>query len=198
MFFKLGVLKNFVNFTRQILCQSPFLIKLQGSKCQQLSLKETKVGESKKPFSTEHLWRLLLKSKKFLIFSDFVIISFLFETWGFTNNPDFIRFKWRLKRKHSPAKCVIQATEIRRVEIHLICKHNLHLFLVFLLLSLNGKTQSYCLQHFKLVLKVLGPAFLWAQLSLANVSKSAISSLVTFTEEIPNGKLLVQCVLLVI
>ena len=47
------------------------------------------------------------------------MISFLFETRGFTNNPNFILFKWRLKRKHSPAKCVIRATEIRRMEIHL-------------------------------------------------------------------------------
>ena len=37
----------------------------------------------------------------------FVMISFLFETCGFLNNPNFIRFKWRLKRKYSPAKCVI-------------------------------------------------------------------------------------------
>ena len=43
----------------------------------------------------------------------------MFETCGFTNNPYFICFKWRLKRKHSSAKCVIRATEIRRMEIRL-------------------------------------------------------------------------------
>ena len=42
---------------------------------------------------------------------------FLFETCGFTNNPNFIRLNWRLKRKHSPAKCVVRATEIRRMVI---------------------------------------------------------------------------------
>ena len=47
------------------------------------------------------------------------MISFLFEICGFTNNPNFIPFKWRLKRKHSPVKCVIRATEIRRMEIRL-------------------------------------------------------------------------------
>ena len=35
------------------------------------------------------------------------------------NNPNFIRFKWRLKRKHLPAKCVMRATESRRMEIRL-------------------------------------------------------------------------------
>ena len=43
--------------------------------------------------------------------------NFMFETCGFTNNPNFIRFKWRLKRKDSPPKCLIYATEIRRMEI---------------------------------------------------------------------------------
>ena len=69
------------------------------------------------PFPTEHLWCLLLKSKKFNF--QLVIVSFLVETRGFTNNPNFIRFKWRLERKHSPAKCVIRATEICRMEIRL-------------------------------------------------------------------------------
>ena len=68
-------------------------------------------------FSTEQLWWLLLKSKSFKFSALFVMISFLFKTCGFTNNPNFIGFKWRLKRKHSLAKCVIRATEIRRIEI---------------------------------------------------------------------------------
>ena len=71
-------------------------------------------------FSTERIWWLLLKSNQFLIFSAFVMISFLFETCGFTSNPNFISFKWRLRRKNSPAKCVIRATEIHRMEIRLI------------------------------------------------------------------------------
>ena len=45
------------------------------------------------------------------------MISFLFETCSFTNNPNFIRFKWKLKRKHSLAKYVICETGIRRVEV---------------------------------------------------------------------------------
>ena len=49
----------------------------------------------------------------------FVMISFLFETSGFTNNLNFIRFKWRLKRNHSPTKCVIHATEICQMGIRL-------------------------------------------------------------------------------
>ena len=56
-------------------------------------------------FSTEHLQWLLLKSRKFLIFSafpyDYVaflhLLTFLFDKRGFTNNPNFILFKWRLK-----------------------------------------------------------------------------------------------------
>ena len=47
----------------------------------------------------------------------FVMISFFFETCGCTNNPNFILFKWRLKRKHSPVKYVIHATEICQMEI---------------------------------------------------------------------------------
>ena len=39
------------------------------------------------------------------------------ETCGFTNNPDFILLKWRLKTKHLPAKCVIRAIEIHQMEI---------------------------------------------------------------------------------
>ena len=41
MFFKIGVLKNFVNFSRKHLRWSLFLIKLHGWKCLQLYEKET-------------------------------------------------------------------------------------------------------------------------------------------------------------
>ena len=37
----------------------------------------------------------------------------------FTNDLNFILSKWRLKRKHLQAKCVIGATEIRGMEIRL-------------------------------------------------------------------------------
>ena len=37
------------------------------------------------------------------------------EDEGFTVNLNFILFKWRLKRKHFPAKYVIHATEIHRM-----------------------------------------------------------------------------------
>ena len=47
------------------------------------------------------------------------MISFLSETCGFTNNSDFILFKWRLKRKHSRAKCVIHATKFGQMENHI-------------------------------------------------------------------------------
>ena len=47
------------------------------------------------------------------------MINVLFETCDFTNNPNFILFKWTLKRKHLPTKCVICATEIHRMEIRL-------------------------------------------------------------------------------
>ena len=71
-------------------------------------------------FSTERIWWLLLKSNQFLIFSAFVMISFLFETCGFTSNPNFIRFKWKLrKKKHLLVKYVICTTEICRMEIRL-------------------------------------------------------------------------------
>ena len=39
------------------------------------------------------------------------------EHMCFTNNPNFILSKWRLKRKHLQAKCVIGATEICGMEI---------------------------------------------------------------------------------
>ena len=35
----------------------------------------------------------------------------LIQIQAHTNNPNFILFKWRLKRKHLPAKCVTRATE---------------------------------------------------------------------------------------
>ena len=35
-------------------------------------------------------------------------------------NPNFIFFKWGLKRKHPPAKCVIRATEICQMKIRLV------------------------------------------------------------------------------
>ena len=59
--------------------------------------------------------------KKVSNFQGFLLwlISILFETCGFTNNPNFIRFKWKLKKKHSLAKSVIYATEIRWMEIRL-------------------------------------------------------------------------------
>ena len=57
--------------------------------------------------------------KKVFNFQHFSMINLLFETCGFTNNPNFILFKWRLKRKYSPAKCVICPTEIHWMEIHL-------------------------------------------------------------------------------
>ena len=51
----------------------------------------------------------------------FSVLFVMISKWacGFTFNPCFILFKWRLKRKYSPAKCVIRTTEIRRMEIHL-------------------------------------------------------------------------------
>ena len=33
------------------------------------------------------------------------LCRFSFDSRGFTNNPNFILFKWKLKRKHSPSKC---------------------------------------------------------------------------------------------
>ena len=56
------------------------------------------------------------------------MINLLFETCVFTNNPNFILFKKRLERRHSPAKCVIRVTEIRRMEIRL----NTELMFIFL------------------------------------------------------------------
>ena len=38
---------------------------------------------------------------------------------------NFVRFKWRLKRKHSPVKCVIHTTEICPVEICLYENFNM-------------------------------------------------------------------------
>ena len=113
--FKIGVLKNFANFTGKILCWSYFLIKSQGWKNLQLYQKEApahvfscEIWEFLKNtfFLRKPLWWLLLKLKKFWIWALFVMINFLFETCGFTNNPHFILFKWRLIRKHSPAKSI--------------------------------------------------------------------------------------------
>ena len=109
MFFKIGVLKNFENFTRKHLCWSLFLIKLQDCNF----IKEAphrffpvKFAKSLRThFSTEHLRWLLLKSKKFLIFSVFLYNYEAFCLKHVAYNPNFILFKWRWKRKHSPAKC---------------------------------------------------------------------------------------------
>ena len=73
------------------------------------------------PFSSEHLWWQLLKPKNVFNFHGFLLwLAFCLKR-GFTNNPDFICFKWKLKKKHSLAKCVICKTEIRRVQI--VLKH---------------------------------------------------------------------------
>ena len=45
------------------------------------------------------------------------MISFYFKTCGFTNNANFIHFKWTLKRKHSSTKCAIHTTEVFQMEI---------------------------------------------------------------------------------
>ena len=45
------------------------------------------------------------------------MISFLFETCSFTNNPNFICFKYKLKKKHLLVKYLICETEIHWVEI---------------------------------------------------------------------------------
>ena len=44
-------------------------------------------------------------------------LAFCLKHVALQNNPNLIRFKWRLKRKHLPAKCVMRATESRRMEI---------------------------------------------------------------------------------
>ena len=49
-------------------------------------------------------------------------VIILTKDCGFTINTNFILFKWRLKRKHSPARRVLRSTEVRRMEIRLeIC-----------------------------------------------------------------------------
>ena len=59
-------------------------------------------------------------NQKFFYFSaPFVMISFLFETCGYANNPNFIHFRRRWKRKYVPAKFVIRVTVICGMEIRL-------------------------------------------------------------------------------
>ena len=56
-----------------------------------------------------------------MIFLNLVLKSDMARhTRDFTDNPNIILFKWRSKRKHSPAKCVIRTTETCRMENHLI------------------------------------------------------------------------------
>ena len=116
MFFKTCVLKN---VTRKTVYQRLFLIKLQGGKGLQLYSKETptqvfscEIGEI---FKNTFFYRTPLVAA----FEIKNVFNFQRLTCGFTNNPNFIRFKWRLKKNHLPAKCVIGATEIRRMEIRL-------------------------------------------------------------------------------
>ena len=59
---------------------------------------------SKNTYFTEHLWTTASGS------------------CSFGDNPTFILFKWGLKRKHLPAKCVIRPTEISRMEILFIMR----------------------------------------------------------------------------
>ena len=68
IFFKIGVIKNFSNFTGKYLCWSIFLIKLQTWRPAALLRRGSNTGVSleigeifKNTFFTEHLWWLLLK-----------------------------------------------------------------------------------------------------------------------------------------
>ena len=68
IFFKIGVIKNFSNFTGKYLCWSIFLIKLQTWRPAALLRRGSNTGVFleideifKNTFFTEHLWWLLLK-----------------------------------------------------------------------------------------------------------------------------------------
>ena len=64
MFFKIGLLKNFTNFTGKLLCWTLFLIKLQLGL--QLYLKKEFAKFLRTPFFTEHLrWQLLKETESF-------------------------------------------------------------------------------------------------------------------------------------
>ena len=77
------------------------------------------------PFSTEHLWWLVLKPQKSFQFSWlFIMISFLFETFGFTNNPNFIRFKWKLKKSmRKKVERNVSIAILKFVEWRYVLKH---------------------------------------------------------------------------
>ena len=77
MFFKIRVLKNLANFTKKILLQS-LLDKVAGLKRSETLLKRdssTSVLAKflRTPFSTEHLWCLLLKPKNVFNFHGFLL-----------------------------------------------------------------------------------------------------------------------------
>ena len=64
MFFNIGVLKNFANFTRKHQCWSLFVIKLQTFRCFPVNIAKI----SKRPFFTErHLLSLWSVASKFLV-----------------------------------------------------------------------------------------------------------------------------------
>ena len=121
--FKIAAFKYLANFTRKHLyCWILFLIKVSNF---------VQKGLQKEVFSCE-IWEIFRNTffhrappvaaseiKEAFDLPCFLLwlCTCLFETCGFANNANFIHFKWRLKRKHSPAKCVLHATEIRRMDI---------------------------------------------------------------------------------
>ena len=124
MFFKVGVLKNLANLTKKILYP---VLEFLFNEVAGLNRFETllKRDSSTRVFPWTHEIDEIFKNTFFyrtpLVatseIKNIVMISFLFETYGFTNNPNFIPFKWKLKKKHSLIKCIICETEICQIKI---------------------------------------------------------------------------------
>ena len=120
MFFKNRCFQNFRKFHKK-----SYVLESLFNKVARLERSATllKSDSSKVVFLCN--WRkrlctwLLLKSRKYSFSVLFVMIIFLSETCDFPNNANFICFKSRLKKKHSPAICVICTTKIHWIEIHL-------------------------------------------------------------------------------
>ena len=106
MFFKVRVLKNLANLTKKILypvSESLFNEVAGLNRSETLLKRDSSTGvfpwthEIAEIFKNTFFYRtpLVVASE----IKNIIMISFLFETNGFTNNPNFIPFKWKLKKK---------------------------------------------------------------------------------------------------
>ena len=98
MFFKIGVLKYFIDFTGKRLRWSPFLIKLRTSRPAALLKRDSNAGVFlqkfakflRTPFFTAHLWWLLLDQVTFRK----VLLKNCHNSNGSCSRPSTLPYRW--------------------------------------------------------------------------------------------------------